>query len=161
MVMKKWEVAEGLECCAHAALACGECPYDAQRRRWMENQGANCVSLLAADVLELLEEQVPRVLAFDELAGHDGAVFVEYNAARLNRPGEWAFVDFVTTWDTPARAWLIRKDTSSREIMPCLDRDYNTTWRCWTLRPGEMLADAVAWTGTKGTEEKEAVGKRD
>lgn len=104
----------------------------------------------AREAAEALEKQTPaelapRLLAFDELAGHDGAVFVEYNPEKLNNAGEWVFVDYTTTWEKPARAWLIRKSVGNREVVSYRDVGYNVAWRCWTRRPGEALAAAAPW----------------
>lgn len=52
------KVLRGLECLATDAVPCTECPYC--------NQGF-CPSAVARDAIELLKEQEPRVLTWDEV----------------------------------------------------------------------------------------------
>ena len=51
------EVMTGLECCAHVAKQCSDCPYDDQRRMHARGEGAPCTSMLADDALALMEEK--------------------------------------------------------------------------------------------------------
>lgn len=52
---------KALECCAHVAHMCKECPMDEQRRRYNTGQGCDCWSILADNALTLLAEPEPRV----------------------------------------------------------------------------------------------------
>lgn len=51
------KVVKALECCAHVAHKCEECPLDEQRRRYNLGQGCDCRSLLADGALTLLGEE--------------------------------------------------------------------------------------------------------
>lgn len=90
--------------------------------------------------IRLLEAQEARVLTLEELPGHDGAVFVEYSPAHLNKDGEWMFVDFVPTYVKDRSVYLY-----TRRGQMVSYKQYGVTWRAWTGRPTEEQMEAEAW----------------
>lgn len=128
-------VIKGLECCANICCKCSECTYDVNK--------TDCYISLERDALELLKEQEPRVLTWEELIDVTNPVWYE------EREGisSWALCTDVTRGND--------YENMSYEFFENYDNSYireyatncNIYWRCWTARPTDEQIKAVKWNG--------------
>ena len=109
--------------------ACGECGYSCGKADWMQVQRQ-----LAQDALTLLEQHVPRLMSFAEIAEWHEPMWFE---RMPTFPGEWC---------------LLREDNGTSYALSfqfgrisCREFDYNRTWRCWTSRPDEKKRKEASW----------------
>jgi len=100
------------------------------------------------ETIELLKEQKPRLLTFEEVKKH------------FHIPGELLsdikkYVDFKNDIEplylecNIEDEWVVHWRTYDI-IIPYLDtweKDYGKTWRCWTKKPTEEQKRAVKWDG--------------
>ena len=105
---------------------CATCPYDDILDR----------------AIDMLKQDAPRLLQPWELVGHDGAVWVEYNPARLYMDGEWMFVDYTSGDDKIMTVHLLRRHG---QTVSYKDTGYGKTWRCWTGKPAGEQMDTTPW----------------
>lgn len=74
----------------------------------------------------------PRVLEIEEIAAHDGAVFIEYRD-RARYGEEWALY----YCEHPGQGMQFVTTHAGKLFLPL--EDYGVEWRCWTRRPTPRL----------------------
>ena len=140
------KVIKGLECCIlhdpDDHCRCAECTYNIH-----EISNSPCANGLKWDALELLKEQEPRVMTWQEVEAHYTVPFFD----DLNE-----FEDFAQDikplyfeykhedhWEVHWRGY----SSVSKYIHNWLS-EYNKTWRCWTDKPTEEQRKVVKWGET-------------
>lgn len=139
------KVIKGLECCACMnGSACRECPYSSECIAG-EATYQTGTAHLAADALELLKEQEPRVLTLEEVVDHYSLppIFVDDFNAQENylkdiKPLYFDFLDNDNPW---AVHW--RDYDSASEYIYKRKSSYGKKWMCWTEKPTEEQRKAV------------------
>lgn len=130
------KVIKGLKCCsAMSGDECCKCPYSS------ECLGVNCpvgMPHLANDALELLKEQEPRILDFDELEDWDNAVWFE---EKDERDCYIALTANVGTDD----AKFVNVEPGNFHRLDFLREFYKKEWRCWSALPTVKQRQAVKW----------------
>ena len=90
------------------------------------------------NALDLLQADVPRVLAYPEIVSFDGVVWIEtigaQNVIRAICNG------YVVTHD------LLAFSAKSGSPVGMVD-DYNKRWRCWTACPTDEQRKETTWDG--------------
>lgn len=140
------KVIKGLECCKQSSQyeyvdSCDArgCPY--------LNIG-DCIETLCKDALELLKEQMPRVMTADDIALiKTGDVLV------LEQRNPNAIVNAILVqsishdgYDDEHIIEVLQVVTAYTVGEANLGCDYyNKTWRCWTSRPTDEQRKAVKW----------------
>ena len=126
-------IIKALECCAHIAHMCRDCPMTEHRRRYNAGEGCDCWSKLADKALTLLKAQEPRVMTEQEMRDAEpGAVI--YCEQR----------DEVRTYLTP----LIKYDDGvfeNRFLGANPEATQLQNVRFWTSRPTDEQREAVKW----------------
>ena len=93
----------------------------------------------ADEAAALLTRTKPRVLGWEELVSHDGAIWVEYNPEMVSLPDKWAFLDFISDIGVAQLAvWHVG------QVHYRID-SYGKTWRCWNVKPTDEEREAAAW----------------
>lgn len=126
------KVIKGLEICSHPGGCRSECPY-------YEKEGAECSYWLLKDALELLNEQEPRVLTFEEVQ---------------NDCPDYVYLETSTGW----LGYCIKDEGESDKYVGYLVfgvdeyfierwKEYGKTWRCWTAMPTDKQRKAVNLDG--------------
>lgn len=119
-------VMKGLEHCKnHDGTTCPECPYFHD----------DCVAKLCADALELLKEQQPRVLKYEELFKEE--TFCLWYESKEHFPmmqvacvdGEYEDNEVFVAIDDAYENWMT----------------YGKTWRMWSSRPTDEQRKAEPW----------------
>lgn len=137
------KVIKALECCAHVAHMCKECPMDEQRRRYNTGQGCDCWSILADNALTLLAE--PRVMTPEELAAAQKTpVWRETKRAHKDLYNGWMLAYDIQRGQGITGTRQGMTEPNGRVGWCKLD-DYGRTWRCWTSRPTDEQREAVKW----------------
>lgn len=121
------KVIKGLECCSKGCS--GSCTYSVE--------GGDCCTALAADALELLKAQEPRVMTIGDLYGYDMGYY-----EREDEELVWPVLIARGGPDSDGTVGLVRKDAF--EIMADCDL-INQTWRIWTEYPTNEQRKAVKW----------------
>lgn len=129
------KVIKGLECCASMnGSACRECPYSSECVAG-EATYQTGTAHLAADALELLKAQEPRVMTLKEIISAE-CVWIEYATS--------GNVVIALPWDIE-----LTDDTYNFIGMPnCFVEFrslYGEEWRCWTSRPTDEQRKAAKW----------------
>lgn len=141
---KRERVVDGLKC--YLAMRRGErivckaesCPY------WEEDDDTG-MSLcnnyrIEADALSLLNEQMPRLMTYDELSAisrTDSTVYVERRTKTYYN--EMAFVSVEKVYGDTVSF------NGQKSIFGHSKKDYGKEWRCWTSRPSDEQMKAVKW----------------
>ena len=95
---------------------------------------------LAEKVLELLKEQEPRLMTYDELSAvsrTDSIVYVERRTKTYYN--EMAFVAVEKVYGDTVTF------SGQKSIFGHSKKDYGKEWRCWTSRPSDEQMKAVKW----------------
>lgn len=93
---------------------------------------AFCETYLCKDVLELLEEQKPRVLTLKEIKAYINSLDDDKKPLWL----EWSTIPLVSGWVFPSMV---------TDLMKRYLKSYNINWRPWTSRPTVEQMKAVKW----------------
>lgn len=142
---------KGLKCCSGANRVCmyvqtaNECPYaELIEEDWYGgDSNVECTKALAADALELLKGQEPRVMTLDEAAAAQ-EVWVE---AWLSVPKKYVImVTSLYLTDDCKNFELELLGIGKKAFM--LAEDYGHTWRCWSAKPTDDQRKAVKWDDT-------------
>lgn len=130
-------VISGLEHCSNKSFCNDGCPYSPILKD--ANFGIDeCITQLAHDALELLEEQEPRVLSYEQIKGIvEGVVWVELNWRETVEP--W-IVHQGRIWRPDYNVGYEHWDVSQED-------EYNMIVRCWTAKPSYEQRKAVKWDG--------------
>lgn len=89
----------------------------------------------------MIAPQGPRVLGLQEIAGHDGAVFIDYRD-QMRYGGEWALY----YCEHPGRGVQFVTVNAGKLYLPM--EDYDIHWRAWTRRPSMRDRVKHAWGRT-------------
>ena len=134
------KVIKGLECCSQmSGEACNECPY---ANECEEGEGLLAgAAHLAANALDLLKGQDPRVLTWDEMMAlphgkEDNACVVLEEKVPVNR---W---DLGSIWKWTGAAFVQERAEDHR----IYNRDsYGKVWRCWNTKPTKEQREGTKW----------------
>lgn len=130
------KVINGLECCQKATavdpeFSCEDCPYNE-----ISVCVQDCRSVLCADALELLKEQEPRVLSYEQIKGIvEGVVWLELNGREAVYP--WIVLQ--------GKVWRPDYNIGYECWEVCKENEYNRIVRCWSSKPTEEQRRAVKW----------------
>lgn len=139
------KVVRGLECCSQqrgGPELCEQCPYN--------DEPFPCANTLIHDALELLKEQEPRVLSWEEV-DKSGNLYV-WTEIHSFYSGRGCLV-YCTVVRSEFFDELFRLREDSGIDWTRAEEDYNrdnyqgvhSGWRCWTARPTEEQRKAVKW----------------
>lgn len=128
------KVIASLKACARedVTVLCGDagCPY------WDED---NCTGKMARDAMELLKEQEPRVLTWDEVTALQNGEEDEVAVVQEQKVP-------VGTFDNGSICqWRGARFVQERDHYYYNEETYGTTWRCWTALPTRKQRKAVKW----------------
>lgn len=124
---------KGLECHAVPGGNCLECPYG---KYGVDENGLECENRMAADALELLKAQEPRVLTLEEVRNEYKVVWLEtkYLSSKTSIvDNEESNADWL---------WLVFGLNDNYKLS-C--RSYGKRWRCWSSKPTDEQREAVKW----------------
>ena len=94
----------------------------------------DCYRRLTDDALELLKEQMPRVLTLEEATGEDECWLECDN-------GHCGYADCIMMFDGSVYLW--RCFASEPKVMDCAT--YGRQWRCWTSKPKDEQRETTPW----------------
>lgn len=123
------KVIRGLECCANEIPCIEKCPYNELGDSWHD-----CVPHLAADALELLKAQEPKLLTIEEITGDGECWFEGINGAR-------GYADCYMC--TGSKEVEVHRISMKPEYVSW--DDFKKKWRCWSSRPTDEQRKAVKW----------------
>lgn len=125
---KAEKVIAGLQRCVIDNCTQGsKCPYYSEK---------DCLTTLLYDVLELLKEQMPRVLTLDEvITAKKLDVWIEHTSESIVQP-----LILIETEMTDKIQTAYFSPMLVRSI-----KTYGKTWRCWTARPTDEQRKTVKW----------------
>ena len=142
------DVIKGLECHKRAmygeidehGIACNLCPYkDMETTCHSRTEGD-----LIADALALLKEQIPRVMALEEVR----------EIYSSNKAHIWPYYTPPYLWmENANKRNIVSYWISWSQVVGCIEGqyprydpdDYGAEWRLWTSRPTDEQMEAVKW----------------
>ena len=138
-------IIKALECCAHIAHMCRDCPMTEYRRRYNAGEGCDCHSILADKALKMLMEKESRVMTLEEVRDSlKTPIWKEVKSRQKDLYQGWVLAYDVQTGMGITGTRLGMSEPSGRVVWYKLE-DYGRTWRCWTARPMEVQREAMAW----------------
>lgn len=139
-MINREKIIKGLECCsAMSGYVCRQCPYSDD---CIDVELAYGIPHLAADALELLKAQEPRVLTLEELRQlehTDHIIWIEANGDPESFNG---YAEVTTNFVTKDIEFFV--PGNEIEFMPD-NKNYGKTWRCWTSRPTDEQREVIPW----------------
>lgn len=95
----------------------------------------------SAEIIDILNAQEPRILAFDELKSISGTASTVYVERRTKTHyNETAFVSVEKVYGENVIFH------GQKSIFGHSKKDYGKEWRCWTSRPARAQREAMKWT---------------
>lgn len=136
------KVINGLEHCSDRSCKCNECAY------WNPNRTIGdeyCGAEVNRDALELLKEQQPRLLTFEEVKDHYSVPVSKLQIEKYNDYAE-DIKPLYFEFHNPD-GWVVhwRGYDKVSAYLREWEKDYGRTWRCWTDKPTDEQSKAEPW----------------